>query len=96
MEVRGIGSREQRHGRRRHKRMPVRVNQARHQHPTALCDNADVGVSVNGNRSYRYAFDNVSSDENIGGGRQSGALAIEDADVLKERCALATRGDLRF
>jgi hypothetical protein len=64
--------------------MPVRVNEPWHQHPTARRNNADVSVSVNGNRSWRYALDNVPSDENIGRSRQCGALAIEDTDVLKK------------
>ena len=64
-----------------HRRMPVRVDQARHQHPPACRNDADVVDLVDRDRARRYAFDDVALHQHVGRSRERGTPAVEDADV---------------
>src|SRR6476661_2789296 len=45
---------------------------------------AVIGSGMDGNRARRNAFNGAPSDQNIRGRRQRSALAIENANVLKQ------------
>ena len=83
MEVGGVGGHEERLRCRRHERMPMRVDQAWHQHAPVRRNDADVGIRVDGDRAHRYALNGVAPNQHIGRSRERGALTVEDADVLK-------------
>ena len=63
--------------------MPMRINQARHQHPPVRGNDVDIGIRLDGDRIHRYPFNDVAFDQHIGGSRERGALTVEDADILK-------------
>ena len=85
MEVRGLGRQQERHGRCRHEGMPVRVDEARHQHPPVRRDDVDVIVRVDGDGARGNPLDDVAPHQHVRRSRERGAPAIEDADILKER-----------
>ena len=72
-------------------RVPMRVDQARHQRASAAVDDACVGPTVDRDRLRRDALDHVAADQHIGGRRERRALAIEDAHVLEQRDSAARR-----
>ncbi len=89
MKVGGVGGHQKHLGCRRHERMPMRVNEAWHQHPPVCRNHEDFSVRVDGDRVRRYALNDVASNQHIGGSRERGTLTVEDADVLKKRCSAA-------
>ena len=95
VEVGGLARHEQHLRRGRHERMPMCVDQARHQHAPVRRDDPDVGILVDRDRVHRDAGDGVASNQYIGRSRECGTLAIEDADVLKQRYRTAARSRAR-
>ena len=91
MKVRDVGGHKKRLGCRRHKRMPMRVDKTRHQHAPIPCNNADIGICVDGDRIHRYSLNLVASNQHIGRSRERGSLTVEDADILKKRDVAASQ-----
>src|SRR6202008_3298223 len=95
MEVRVIGSHEQWRGCCRHERMPMRVNESRHQDAAISGDDLDIDIWLDGDRIHGNSIDGVALDKNIGRRRHRCAFAIKDAHLLKEGCAGTSRRDRR-
>ena len=66
MKVGGVGGHQEHLGRRRHERMPMRVDQAWHQHAPVCRDHAHVSIRLDGDRVHGYALNGVASDQHIG------------------------------
>lgn len=92
LEIVRIGGHQHHLRRARHDRMPMRVDQAGHQHAPGRRNRPDLGIGVDGDRACRYARDDAVFDQDVGGRRKRGALTIEDANILKKRRASADRG----
>ena len=67
----------------------MRVDEARHQYMSIRRHDRDISIRINGDRTHRYALNDVVSNQHIGGRRKRGTLAVKDADVLKQRCRAA-------
>ena len=91
MKVRGVGGHKKRLGCRRHERMPMRVDKARHQHASVPRNDADIGIRIDGDRIQRDSLNGVASNQHVGRGRERGSLTVEDADILKERDVAASQ-----
>ena len=63
--------------------MPVRIDEAWHQHTSVRRNDADIGIRIDRDRARRYALNGVASHQHIGRSRKRGTLAVEDADILK-------------
>ena len=71
-------------------RMPMRVDQPRHQHARAPIDH----LSVSGDRCSRNLLDPVVADQNIGRREERAVFSVKNADVLEQYCGtlLSLRG----
>ena len=65
--------------------MPMHVAEARHQRAAAAIDDAGVRPPIDRDGLCRDGLDLVAPHQNVGGSRQRGVLAVENADVLKQR-----------
>src|SRR5215471_16062776 len=84
VEVANVAS-EQLHHRRPHQhRVPVHVDEPRHQRTPAAVNNGRSRHSVGGNCLGGNTFNLVSTNQNIAGRRKASTLAVKNADVCKD------------
>ncbi len=61
----------------------MRVDEAWHQHVSIRRHDRDISIRVNGNRTHRYAFNDVVSNQHVEGAESIDAVTVEDADVFR-------------
>ena len=83
LKVGGVGGHQEDLRRRCHECMPMRVNEAWHQHAPVRRNDVYISIGLDGDWVYRYALNDVAFNQHIGGSRERGALTVENADVLK-------------